>query len=196
VLDPDILDIYEKMPRSGSYMLKKDIGLFLVNLGLGSGETVVDAGSGSGSLAIFMGKVVGPNGKIVTYEKNPEFAEIAKRNFIMAGLGDVIEGLVKDVLEGFEEEDDSVDAVTLDMFEAWKVVNKAKRILKRGRKIGAFSPYLEQAKEVHLEILKNGFKEVKTIESTMREIEFRKQGTRPKTSRVGHSGYLTFGRKV
>jgi tRNA (adenine57-N1/adenine58-N1)-methyltransferase len=177
-------------------MLKKDIGLFLVNLGLGSGESVVDAGSGSGSLAIFMGNVVGPSGKIVTYEKNPEFAEVAKKNFVMAGLGDVIEVRVKDVTEGFEEADDSVDAVTLDMFEAWKVLDETKRILKRGGRIGVYSPYVEPAKEVYLHLIKNRFVEVRTIEANTREIEFRKQGTRPKTSRVGHSGYLTFGRKV
>jgi tRNA (adenine57-N1/adenine58-N1)-methyltransferase len=143
-----------------------------------------------------LGNVVGSSGKIVTYEKNPEFAEIAKSNFLMAGLGGVIEVRARDVKEGFEEEGESVDAVTLDMFEAWKVVEEASRILRIGGKIGVYSPYIEQAKEVHLELLKNGFTEVKTIESTIREIEFRKQGTRPKTSRVGHSGYLTFGRKA
>jgi tRNA (adenine57-N1/adenine58-N1)-methyltransferase len=179
VLDADILDIYEKMPRTGSFILKKDIGLTLTYLALGSGDKVVDVGTGSGSLALFMGNVIGRGGgRVVTYEKNPEFAEVARKNIEMAGLNDIIEVKVKDVLDGFEELNDSVDAVTLDLNQAQKMT------------------YVEHAKEVHLKLSEFGFTEIKTIESIEREIEFKIQGSRPKTSRVGHSGYLTFARKT
>jgi tRNA (adenine57-N1/adenine58-N1)-methyltransferase len=197
VLDADILDIYEKMPRTGSFILKKDIGLTLTYLALGSGDKVVDVGTGSGSLALFMGNVIGRGGgRVVTYEKNPEFAEVARKNIEMAGLNDIIEVKVKDVLDGFEELNDSVDAVTLDLNQAQKMINEAKRVLRRGGRIAVYTPYVEHAKEVHLKLSEFGFTEIKTIESIEREIEFKIQGSRPKTSRVGHSGYLTFARKT
>jgi tRNA (adenine57-N1/adenine58-N1)-methyltransferase len=196
VLDPDILDIYEKMPRAGSFMLKKDIGLVLAYLGLGSGDIVVDAGTGSGGLALFMGNVIGNEGRVVTYEKNPEFAEVARKNIERAGLEGIIEVKVKDAFFGFDEADSSVKAVTLDMPQAWKIIDEAKRILTRGGRIAVYTPYIEHAKKVHINLVQAGFTEIKTIESLEREIEFKTQGTRPMTSRVGHSGYLTFARKT
>jgi tRNA (adenine57-N1/adenine58-N1)-methyltransferase len=196
VLSPDIVDIYEKMPRAGSFMLKKDLGFFLAYLGVGCGDVVVDAGSGSGGLAIFLANIVGERGKVITYEKNPEFAKTAKKNIELSGLGDVAEVRIKDVSKGFDEDDGSVDALTLDLPESWKMINEASRILKRGGRIGLFNPYLEHAKEVNIGLRKAGFREIVTLESMVREMDFRKQVSRPRTSRVGHSGYLSFGRKV
>jgi tRNA (adenine57-N1/adenine58-N1)-methyltransferase len=196
VLDPDIVDIYEKMPRSGSFMLKKDIGFFLTYMGIGGGHNIVDAGTGSGSLAIFMGNIVRLGGGVVSYEKNPEFSDIARRNIEKAGLHGVVEIITKDVLEGFNEDDGSIDAVTLDLHEGWKLIGESKRILKVGGRIGLYTPYLEHAREVNLKLLNEGFTEILTVESITREMEFKKQGSRPKTSRVGHSGYLSFGRKI
>lgn len=197
VLDPDIVDIYEKMPRAGSFMLKKDIALILACLGVGSGMTVVDAGAGSGALAIFLGNVVGPGGRVVTYERNRDFAERAERNLGLAGLQGVVEVRVRDVLDdGFDEPDSSADAVTLDMKESWKMISEAKRVLRRGGRTAIYTVYVEHARAAHEALLKEGFAEVRTIETATREMEFRRQGSRPKTGRVGHSGYLTFGRKV
>ena len=184
------------MPRAGSFMLKKDIGLVLAHLGIGCGDMVVDAGAGSGGLSIFMGNIVGPDGSVKTYEKNPDFAEIARKNVENAGLSDIVKVKVKDVFYGFDEPNGSVDAVTLDMQEAWKMIGEAKRVLKRGGRICAYTVYVEHAKDVHNALLEKGFFDVETVEAFTREMEFRAQGSRPKTSRAGHSGYLAFGRKV
>jgi tRNA (adenine57-N1/adenine58-N1)-methyltransferase len=182
VLQPDLVDLYEKMPRAGSFLLKKDIGLIIANLGLGKGHKVVDAGAGSGSLAM--------------YEREKRFAKIAEKNIELAGLRRVVDLKVKDVSEGFEEKDCSINAVTLDLLGASHMIGGAQRILDKGGRIGVYTPYIEHARDVHLKLVKQGFLEVKTIESIEREFEFRHQGSRPKTSRVGHSGYLSFGRKV
>ncbi len=196
VLEPDIIDIYEKMPRSGSYMLKKDIALLINHLGIRSGSRVVDAGAGSGALAIFLGSLVGPEGSVATYEKNMENVRTAQKNIEKAGLQSVIEIKNSDVFKGFIEKSSSVDAVSLDLHEPWRILEDAYRILKTGRRIGVYTVYLEHARRVHTALEKGGFIGVKTIEASVREMEFRKQGSRPKTSRVGHSGYITFGRKL
>jgi tRNA (adenine57-N1/adenine58-N1)-methyltransferase len=149
ILDPDLVDIYEKMPRSGSFMLKKDIGLILANLGLGTGDIVLDAGAGSAALALFAGSAVGPTGRVITYEKNRAFAEIARKNIEMAGLEGVVVVRNKDVLDGFDEEDGSADAVTLDMHEAWKLADEAKRVLKKGGRTVIYTLYMEHARKAH-----------------------------------------------
>lgn len=196
VLDSDIVDLYERMPRAGSYMMKKDIGQFLAHLGPGCGDTIIDGGSGSGALLLYMGSIVGKEGKVISYEVNRDFAEIARKNMEKAGLSSVVEIKNRDVTEGFEEKNGSADIVTLDMNEAWNAVNEARRVLKPGGRIGIYTIYVEHAKKVSQALFDSGFIEVKTFELIEREMEFRNQGTRPRTSRLGHSGYQTIARKT
>jgi len=196
VLDADALDLYEKMPRSGSVIVRKDVGALLVNLCIGAGKTVVDAGSGSAALALLLGNVVGGEGRVITYERNPRFAEIARRNIEAAGLAGVVELRVRDVLQGFDLEQGCAHAVTLDLAEPWRVFDEAWRVLRRGGRIGVYNPYLEQARRSYLMLREKGFSELRTIEVLEREMEFRSQGSRPRTMRAGHTGYLTFARKV
>lgn len=193
ILNPRIVDIYEKMPRAGSFMLKKDIGLILAYTGVGSGDVVVDAGAGSGALAIFLANVVRPDGRVYTYEIREEFAEIARKNIAKAKLQDFVEVKVKDIAEGIDEK---ADVITLDLAEPWRVSKHAYNALKNGGFVAVYSPYMESAKKAAESLREEGFKNIKTIEVIEREIEFRKQGTRPSTRGVGHTAYLTFARKV
>jgi tRNA (adenine57-N1/adenine58-N1)-methyltransferase len=43
---------------------------------------------------------------------------------------------------------------------------------------------------------KIGFSEVESFENIFRGIEVTNKGTRPKTRMAGHTGYLTFARKL
>ncbi len=185
-------DLYEKLPRSGSLILKKDLGAIVANTNLGSGSVVVDAGTGSGALALFLGNIVKPEGAVYTYEKRKEFAALAEKNIKKAGLSRWVKVTVRDITEGIDEEP---DFITLDLNEPWKAIPAAQRALKRGGFICAYTPYIEHARRFSEELKKHNFVDLKTIETIQREMEFRAQGTRPKTTRVGHTGYLTFGRR-
>ncbi|MBI5253343.1 MAG: tRNA (adenine-N1)-methyltransferase [Euryarchaeota archaeon] len=193
VLNPKLIDIYEKMPRSGSFILKKDLGAILAYTGVGSGDVVVDAGTGSGALALFLANIVKPNGRVYTYEINEKFAEIARKNIEKAGLQEYIELKIKDIAEGIKEK--NVDLVTLDLEEPWKVFAHAKNALKRGGFIAIYTPYIEHAKRTVEVLREESFKSIKTLELLERELEFREKGTRPRTRMLGHTAYITFARK-
>ena len=193
VLNPRIVDIYEKMPRSGSFILKKDLGLILAYTGIGSGDIVVDAGTGSAALALFLANIVKPSGRVYTYEVNEKFAEIARKNIEKAGLSEYIELKVKDVANGIDEKE--VDLITLDLEEPWRVFTHAKNALKQGGFIAIYTPYIEHAKRAVKALRKESFKGIKTLELLERELEFKEKGTRPKTRMLGHTAYITFARK-
>ena len=61
---------------------------------------------------------------------------------------------------------------------------------------GAYSFSMEQFQTFSRILKKVGFSEVKVLECIVREIEVKAKGTRPKTRMAGHTGYLTFGRKL
>lgn len=192
VLEPGIVDLYEKMPRAGSYMLKKDLGLILAYTGVGTGDVVVDAGTGTGALAMFLGNVVSPTGRVYSYEIREDFARLARENIQRAGLSEYVEVLNRDIAEGIDVE---ASLVTLDMDRPWRAVPAASRALRPGGFIAVYTPYVEQARRVREALKEAGFKAAETVELIQRGMDFRAQGTRPKTARVGHTGYLTFARK-
>ncbi|MDP6612565.1 MAG: tRNA (adenine-N1)-methyltransferase [Candidatus Hydrothermarchaeota archaeon] len=192
VVAPRLLDIYEKLPRTGSLILRKDIGTILANTGLKTGDVVVDAGTGTGALAVVLASIVMPTGMVYTYEIREDFAEIAKKNIAKAGLSDYCAVKQRDIQEGIDE---NPDVITLDLAEPWNLTDKAYDALKSGGAISAYTPYIEHARDVNQGFKAAGFNEVRTIETIEREMEFRKQGSRPKTRMPSHTAYLTFARK-
>jgi tRNA (adenine57-N1/adenine58-N1)-methyltransferase len=190
--EPNLRDVMEKrMKRLPQIITPKDIGLILSYTGVGPGSFVVDAGTGSGMLAITLAYHVRP-GKVVTYEINPRFVRVARQNIELSGLGN-IELKQRDVREGIDER--NVDLVTLDLKGAEQVVEHAHRALKPGGWLVVYSPVIEQVIGVRRRINELGFCQVKTIESIVREWQF-KRYVRPRTLGLMHTGWLTFARKL
>ncbi|MCL7475108.1 MAG: methyltransferase domain-containing protein [ANME-2 cluster archaeon] len=185
-------DLFNSLKRTGAPISPKDIGMIIGHTGLNKEDTVLDAGTGSGILAIFMGLIAR---RVVTYEIREDFAEVARSNIALAGLTNV-EFRSGDLVKEIRSLDETFDMVTLDMQAADKVVPYVLEILKPGGYLVVFSPFLEQAKEVRMAISIEKFEEVVTLECTQREISFSERGTRPSTISIGHTGYLTFARAI
>jgi len=186
-------DIFKKLIRVPQIITLKDCALISAYAGIGGGDFVVDAGSGSGFLAIYLGNIVKPGGKVVSYEKRKDFAKLAKKNVKKVGLEEVVEIKNKDVYEGIDEK--NVDAVVLDLPEPWNVVEHAKMALKDGRYLVSYSPTIEQTKRFVEECRKHNM-ETKTVESIVREILVRENSTRPQIKGLTHTGYITFAKKI
>ena len=66
IVKPTVNDFIDLMDRRCSILVKKDIGTVLAYTGLGSGDRVVDSGTGAGAIALNFGNVVGGTGKVYT----------------------------------------------------------------------------------------------------------------------------------
>ena len=51
-------------------------------------------------------------------------------------------------------------------------------------------------KKTTFELQKNDFYDIKSVELLLRTMQIKENATRPETRMVGHSGYLTFGRRI
>ncbi|MCZ7356765.1 MAG: methyltransferase domain-containing protein [Candidatus Methanoperedens sp.] len=187
---PRAPDFFRHAKRSGAPMMPKDIGVIISNTGLSSSDHVLDAGTGSGILAIYLGMIAK---RIVSYELREEFIEIARGNIALTGLSN-IELRHGDIVSEIQTLDEKFDVITLDTASASQVVPHVPKVIYPGGFLAVYSPFFEQAKEVRSAIETNNFTDVMTIETIEREISFTDRGTRPSTARVGHTGFITITR--
>ncbi|MCK5301095.1 MAG: tRNA (adenine-N1)-methyltransferase, partial [Thermoplasmatales archaeon] len=59
-----------------------------------------------------------------------------------------------------------------------------------------YSPLISQVENTVKKLKKHNFIEIKTIENIQRELIITDYGTRPSFDMLGHTGYLTFARKI
>ena len=78
-------DLFNHFERTGAPMMPRDIGLFVGHTGVCSDDHVLDAGTGTGVLAAYLGRC---GATVTTYERDAEFAEVAHENMELAGVAD------------------------------------------------------------------------------------------------------------
>ena len=193
IMKPNINDFIDIMDRRCSILIQKDIGQVLAHTGLGYGSRVVDAGTGAGAIALNFGNVVGPEGRVFTYEIREDFAEVAQKNIDNFGITN-IEVKNKDIKEGIDE--DNIDLVFLDLPKPFEIFEEVLESLNVGGWLCVYAPYIDQAESSYRIAKKCGFYDIGIFETLERGLEVRQQGVRPKTRMVGHSGYLVFARKL
>ena len=183
-------DLFHHLERTGAPMLPRDIGLLLGHTGIEAGDRVLDAGTGSGVLAAWMGRL---DVEVVTYEQNPEFAAVARDNMRMADVADRVDVRTGDVTEVLDDLG-GFDALTLDTEDAPRVVARAGDLLAPDGVVGVYSPFVEDARAVADAAAAAPLEGIETYETIQREMDFDERGSRPTPTGVGHTGYLTVGR--
>lgn len=192
VFDASFVDKLDKIKRGPAITHKKDVGVIVSNTGLGSGWKVVDAGAGSGYLAIILSRLIYP-GKLVSYEINEDFLNIVKKNIKFLDIKN-LKLRNMDIYKGIKEK--NLDLITLDLLEPHKVVKHAKKSLKCGGFLVAYTTNISQLRDFVNELNKNKFYVEKVTEIMEREWHVEGLRIRPKSQMLGHTAFLTFARNV
>jgi len=190
VREPRGPDLFDHFERTGAPMMPRDVGLVVGFTGAAADDRVLDAGTGTGVLAAYLGRI---GADVVTYERDPEFAAVARENMRLAGVdgtvdvrtGDVTDDI--DALSGF-------DILTLDTEDAPKVVRRAPDLLVSGGFVVVYSPFVEGSRAAVEAAEEAALTDVTTHETIQRRMTFDDRGSRPDTRGVGHTGYLTVAR--
>lgn len=201
LLRPIPKDIITKMGRASQIIYPEDIGMILMYTGISPGYLVVEAGCGSGSLTSIMGVYVQPSGHIFSYDIREKAVKQARKNMKKMGVEDFVSIEQGDICdpEMVQKHSGNIDAVILDMVTPWMAIPNTFKFLKNSGICCIFSPVIEQVKKTREVMEQIGFYELETYELLKRKIQVKSKGygaTRPESRMVGHTGYLTFGRKV
>lgn len=191
IFDASFIDLYRKMKRDAQIIPLKDIGLIIGETGIGRKSKVIDAGSGSGAVACFLANFVK---EVITYEIREDFIEIVKANMASLKLKN-IKIKNKDIYEGIDEK--NADLMILDLPEPWKAIESAEKALKQGGFLVSYSPTIPQVADFADALKKNGnFAFLKACEVMEREWEMDGRKVRPRSQAIGHSGFLSFARRL
>jgi len=193
VVEPTISDTLSICRRGAQIVTAKDAGQIMAITGLSSGWKCLDAGSGSGFLAIQLGNAVGPKGRVITYEKRKDFFTTAKKNIERCGLEGIVTIKNQDVAT-FREK--NFDLIFFDLKHSHTLVERANARLKPGGWLIVYSPHIE-AQIAALEEMRNNHMHVHaTIETIQRKWKSNHGYTHPEPSGITHTGFMTFARKV
>lgn len=194
LLQPALGDVIRELPRSTQILYPKDIGYILVNMGIGPGQHVMEAGTGSGSMTTAFAFSVGQEGHVTSYEVRQDMQTLAKRNLEQLGLADRVTFKLRDIQEGFDEK--GVDAFFLDVQNCYDYIPQVRAALKPGGFFGAIVPTTNQVIRLLTELRLHKFAFIDVLETVLRFYKPEPQRFRPVDRMVAHTGYLVFGRPI
>ena len=193
VSKPTFIDMLLSCQRGAQIVTPKDAAQIVAVTGVDRGWHCVDGGTGSGFLALYLGHQVAPNGTVTSYERQERFVTIARKNVARCSMENVVEIKNADIASFTET---NIDIITLDAKGAETVVPKAHQHLKAGGWLVVYSPHIEQHITVRGVMEREGFVDVRGLETLQREWQSRGGYTRPITKGLLHTGFLTFGRRL
>lgn len=194
LLQPMLGDILTDLPRNTQILYPKEIGFILVTMGVGPGQRVMEAGTGSGSMTIALAYSVGPQGKVISYEQRPEMQNLARKNLTRMGLEQRVDFKLRDIAEGFDETD--ADAFFLDVANPYDYIPQVRAALKPGGFFCSLIPTYNQVEKLLHALRRNNFAFIEMCEILLRYYKPEPARLRPTDRMVAHTGFLVFARRI
>ena len=200
-LRPLLRDFVMSMPRGAAIVYPKDAAAIVAQADIFPGAVVVEAGVGSGALSLSLLRAVGSEGRLISFERRLEFAEVAMAN-VETFFGEppaqwsVVEGDLAEALPRTVEPG-SVDRVVLDMLAPWEVLDAVADALTPGGVVIGYVATATQLSRV-AEFLRGlgCFTEPEASETMVRGWHVDGLAVRPDHRMVAHTGFLITARRL
>ncbi len=194
LLQPALGDLITSTRRSTQILYPKDIGFILLNLGIGPGQQVLEAGTGSGAMTTALAHAVGPQGHVTTYEARQEMLNLAQKNISRLGMEDRVTFKLADIKDGFDERE--MIALFMDVPNPESYLVQVKQALVSGGFFGCIVPTTNQLLQLLPALRRAGFAFIEICEILLRYFKTVPQRLRPADRMVAHTGYLVFARSI
>lgn len=192
-------DFVLSMPRGATIIYPKDAGQIVQMADIFPGARVVEAGAGSGGLAISLLRAVGDHGKLHSYELRPDFAQIAQAN-VERFFGEshpAWQLSVGDLRTDCVERDGQVDRMVLDMLDPWTCLDMAAAALAPGGVLCCYVATATQMSRITEDLRAHGgFAEPQAWENFVRGWHLEGLAVRPQHRMVAHTGFLVTARRL
>ena len=198
---PLLTDFVMSMPRGAAIIYPKDSAQIVTMGDIFPGARVVEAGVGSGALSMYLLRAIGPTGRLDSFERRSEFADVARANVItnmseapenwQIHLGDLQVELQNKVAKG------EADRIVLDMLAPWECIEACAEALVPGGLILGYVATVTQLSRVSEARKESGlFAEPEAWESMVRGWHLQGLAVRPEHRMIGHTGFLITARRL
>ena len=204
-LRPLLSDFTLSMPRGATVVYPKDAAAIVGMADVFPGARVLEAGAGSGALSCTLLRAIGSAGRLVSFERRPEFAEIAAANvdrFLGSRpptwtleVGDVSDAAA--VAEVVGTDGPGIDRVVLDLLAPWECLDTVAATLVPGGVLCSYVATTTQLSRM-TETLRadGGFTEPVGTELLLRTWHVEGLAVRPDHRMIGHTGFLLTTRRL
>lgn len=193
VFRPTIEDIIMYgVRRETQIVFPKDAFFICSKLDVRCGSRVLEVGTGSGALTLLLARAAGPDGLVVSVEKEERHYKNSRKNIERFADFANTEVYQTDIDEFVAA---PFDAGFVDLREPWLHVEKLRTLLKGGAPVGFIVPTANQVSET-LQAIKGGFGDIEVMEIMLRRYKTLAARLRPEDRMIGHTGYLLFARKI
>lgn len=193
---PLLADYAVTMVRGAAVVYPKDAAQIVGLADVFPGARVVEAGAGSGALTCWLLRAVGEAGRLTSFERRPDFAEIASDNVsrYFGGPHPAWRLVVGDLdPEGIAD----ADRVVLDMLAPWEYAEAAAAMLIPGGVLCCYVATTTQlARTVGTVREQGSFAEPVAWETLQRGWHVDGLAVRPEHRMVGHTGFLITARRL
>ncbi|MGJ0388139.1 tRNA (adenine-N1)-methyltransferase [Microbacterium sp. CGR1] len=200
-LRPLLRDFAMSMPRGAAIVYPKDAAQIVMQADIFPGAVVVEAGVGSGALSLSLLRAIGPVGRLVSFERREDFAQVARGNVetffgVTPDTWDVVVGDLAEALPGAFPAG-SVDRVVLDMLAPWECMDVVADALTPGGVVLCYVATATQLSRVAEYIRSTGlFTDPEASETMVRGWHVEGLAVRPDHRMVAHTGFLLTARRL
>jgi tRNA (adenine57-N1/adenine58-N1)-methyltransferase len=194
LLQPSLADLLIDLPRTTQILYPKDIGFIFVTMGVGPGQKVIEAGTGSGSMTTALAYAVGSEGRVISYEIKPDAQNLARKNLTRFALDSRVDFKLRDIQQGFDETD--ADSFFLDVPNPYDYIGQVRAALKHGGFLCCLIPTFNQVEKTLLALRHNRFAFIEVCEILLRYFKAEPSRIRPTDRMVAHTGFLIFARRI
>lgn len=192
--------VLKGLRRRTQVIYPRDSAHILIRGDIYPGARVLEAGLGSGSVALVLLRFLGPQGHLISYERREEFASMAQDTlsefadrYGASGARHTV--VLEDVYEGIREKD--LDTILLDVPEPERAIDSAAVALRPG---GSLLCWLPTALQVYRLVRKlqrdSDWAHIETTESLVRPWHVSEESIRPVHRMVAHTGFLVSARRI
>jgi tRNA (adenine57-N1/adenine58-N1)-methyltransferase len=212
-LRPLLADYTVSMARGAAVVYPKDAAQVVAMADIFPGAAVVEAGAGSGALSCWLLRAVGEEGVLISFERRPDFAEIARENVeryfggphpawrlvtgdlpgdgAVPGPGGPGDTMLADL--GLAD----IDRLVLDMLAPWEHVAVAAAMLIPGGLVCCYVATTTQLARTVAALREQGrFTEPQAWETLQRGWHVDGLAVRPEHRMIGHTGFLITARRL
>ena len=189
------------MKRGPQIIYPKDVGSILISGNINSNSKVLEIGTGSGALTLFLASILGTNSKFYSLDISKKNQYRAKKT-ISRYLSNYSSDFINDIqfintdLSDFKI--DTVpfkfDTVITDVPEPWVFFEN--NHINSNLYWVSYLPSISQVSKLAEVLQDNSFKDVEIKETMEREWTIRGNISRPKHTMVGHTGFIVSGRYI